>query len=174
MPLAPRGIEQAREAAPYFRAFRPTEIRVSPLVRARHTAEILSAGLGITPIVEPELMERNWGDLEGTADRDLGRRFPEVMARLRSDRVHADVPGGESLEAFWERVGHAWQTLRLLTGRVAVVSHGGTIRTLIGIALGLGAGEAPRLVIDNVHMTYLDLQGGGVEIRAVNIWPPLL
>lgn len=174
VPLSARGIEQAGEAAPFFRTYAPTEIWVSPLQRARKTLEILSVGMTADPIVEPRLMERNWGVLEGTADRDLPSRFPEVMEKLRRDRIHAPVPEGESMEAFWDRIGSVWELLRQRQGRVAVVSHGGTIRALLGIVLGVPPDQAPRLVIDNVHMTFLDLQDGGATIRAVNIWSPLL
>ena len=60
--LTAEGEEQARALRDWVAALRPRQVRVSPLQRARRTAEL--AGLSDL-VVDPELQEWDYGGYEG-------------------------------------------------------------------------------------------------------------
>lgn len=63
------GKKQAIQTAEQFKNISIDSILVSPLLRAKQTAVAISQITGVTPIVEPRLIERNFGDMEGKKNR---------------------------------------------------------------------------------------------------------
>lgn len=103
IPLNDTGRAQARETAEtladQFAQVRPF-VASSDLSRARETAEIIAAALGVEgPRTYPQLRERAYGEAEGMTDLDLRERFgswdfsripgAETSAHLRSRAVGA-------------------------------------------------------------------------------------
>jgi broad specificity phosphatase PhoE len=119
----------------------------SPLRRARETAEILRAGLGLAPgdyRVDPRLREIGFGEWEGLTFRDVRSRAPQALAARERNKWDFVPPGGES---------YAHVALRMrewydgLAGDTVVIAHGGTARALIGV-LGIAPpAEAPSVDI---------------------------
>ncbi len=136
--LTARGRAQAAEAAERLAGLGLTAVFASRLARARDTAEIVAARLGLGVTVVPDLAERNWGALEG-------RPSP------RADYLAAP-PGGESAAEFMRR------TLAGLAraappgaGFPLVVAHAGTFRTIRDLFLAGDravpvTGRAPLIV----------------------------
>ncbi len=120
----------------------------SPLRRARETAEILGAGLGLEPRVHACLAEGDHGELAGLDPRAARARWPgdfsrghSVVARLAASGRTA--PGGETREAFLARASEACGLVRAALGEsglTLVVSHGG----LLNYALQMLAGMPTR------------------------------
>jgi broad specificity phosphatase PhoE len=144
--LLPDGEDDARRLRPVLAARPITHALVSPLVRARRTAEL--AGLfdgGIETALEPDLVEVDYGGYEG-------RTTPEIRAELGHPwSLWADgtVPGqtpGETLAQVAERVDRVLARVRPLLddGDVALVAHGHVLRILTARWLGL-APEAGAL-----------------------------
>lgn len=65
------GLAQAESAADVLSAHRIGVICTSPLQRARQTANILSTRLHVPVTAEPDLIERDFGDLEGRRLADI-------------------------------------------------------------------------------------------------------
>jgi broad specificity phosphatase PhoE len=66
VPMTPVGHEQVRAAAEWVaRRCRPSAIVTSPFRRARETAAIVAARLGLAVQVEEDLRERSYGSLAG-------------------------------------------------------------------------------------------------------------
>jgi probable phosphoglycerate mutase len=131
------GRAQAARAAEQLATLKPQIIVSSDLSRAVHTAEMLGSLTGVEVRRTPELRETNGGSWEG-----------QYADNLRSDPVYlewltgADVAAGgaESRSDVGERAVRVVEALasELEDGAVAVVvSHGGTIRALIGQLVGL-------------------------------------
>jgi broad specificity phosphatase PhoE len=100
----------------------------SPLSRALDTARPLAARLGLTVAVREELKEIDYGRFQGLSKTDQS-------VKLRHDFLFEPVPGGESLNDVYRRVGRAWTELReeLARGRtLAVVGHYWSNRILLG------------------------------------------
>src|SRR6476646_703601 len=64
-PLNDYGRRQAAELAARLEADEVGAIYASDLSRAKETAEILGARLGLPVLRDPDLRERNWGSWEG-------------------------------------------------------------------------------------------------------------
>lgn len=151
----------------------------TPLQRTRRTAEALmrDGGHDEPPIVEPDLMEQNFGDWQNRPHAEiyqaLGARHPFWLSPAETR-----PPNGESFVDLAERVAAVVERLsRDHAGRdIVAVTHGGTIRAALAQALALEPERALAFVIDHVSLTRLDLIGaegdspawrvGGVNLPA--------
>jgi len=122
-PLNERGRRQARSLAEELAKREISAVYTSDLARARQTADIVAAHLGLPVVVEADLREKNWGSWEGltAAERERvayeGETTEEHRERtLRAVRRIADCHPGR---------------------RVAVVTHGGSLRRVQAAVLGI-------------------------------------
>ncbi|MGV9324775.1 bifunctional RNase H/acid phosphatase [Streptosporangium sandarakinum] len=148
--LTSAGIAQAEAAA--ARLSRPPYgiqmVVSSPLKRARATAEIVAAMLGLEVEVEEGLREVDFGDWEGHTFTEIQRRWPDELAAWLAD-PSAAPPGGESFEAAARRVQETGDRLvERYEGRtVLAVSHVTPIKMLLRFAL-----EAPPSALYRMHL----------------------
>jgi broad specificity phosphatase PhoE len=115
-PLNDYGRRQAQALADRLAGESIDAVYASDLSRARETAEILGAKLGLPVLVDPDLREKNWGNWEG----------------LTSDeRLHIEFEG-ETSEAHRDRTLSAVHRIveRHPGGRIVVVTHGGSLRRI--------------------------------------------
>lgn len=135
-PLNDAGREQARRLAGELD---PVDVVYSSdLARARETAEILAARLGVEVRPDERLRERGFGAWEGLTMAEIEERFlEEHRAWLGGTGVGAG--DAEPLDAFAARVADfVGEVLdRHPDEAVLVVSHGGTIRAIHAHARGL-------------------------------------
>lgn len=150
----------------------------SNLVRTHQTAAAIGAAMAADAAVPPRavaaLAEQHFGDWQGL-DRQT------FLSSRRSDAnpfwfgpANERAPNGESFDDLVARVRNAVEELgRELAGRdVIAVTHGGTIRAALSLALNLSADAALGCVIDNCSLTRLDqLQNGRWRVRCVNHRP---
>jgi len=122
-PLNDFGRRQAAALAERLAGDGIDAIYASDLSRARETAEILGARLGLPVLLEPGLRERNWGSWEGLtgAERDRVEYVGEAPEQ-HAERVLAAVA------AIAER--HPGR-------RIVVVTHGGSLRRVQAAAYGM-------------------------------------
>lgn len=122
--LTAEGMEQARNAAKSL----PSTIKhlyVSPLNRARQTAEILNAELNLPITFHDELKEVNFGKLQGTP------YLPEYKKRHTS--LDYDWgPSGENAEQVKTRMFKILREIQKESGdgEALIVGHGGTVYLL--------------------------------------------
>lgn len=134
-PLSLLGLQQADAAAERLAgmALRVAEIRTSPQLRARETAERIRARLGCPVVVDDRLRETDFGAAEGLTFDEVDTRWPGLAARIVAGAPAIDWPGGESALAARERAEAVAADLRDRAGDLLVVSHGLTIRALAGL-----------------------------------------
>jgi broad specificity phosphatase PhoE len=126
-PLSARGRAQAERVARRLAAAPVGLILASDLRRAVETAEAVARASGAPLELDPDLAERNYGDVRGTAyaDLDVDIFGPDYVP-----------PGGETWEVFDRRVDAVWARVVARAaetrGDVVVVTHGLVCR---GIAL---------------------------------------
>jgi broad specificity phosphatase PhoE len=130
--LNEKGREQARQAAERLAAaYNLEQLYVSPLRRARQTAETLAKLTNLTPIVKEGLKELNFGEMEGMSIPEIKERRPELFTAWRSDDPEFGWPGGESRITFHTRVDKAiWEIIQAEAGihqTVAIVGHGAAL-----------------------------------------------
>ena len=131
------GRGQARQAAEQLVGLGPQLIVTSDLVRAAETADLLAGLVGVQARRDRRLRETHGGTWEGRYADDLSADAL-YLQWLAGDDVPAG--GSETRSQVGERsVAVVHEVARELEpGRTAVlVSHGGTIRALIGSVVGL-------------------------------------
>ena len=129
-PLTDRGREQARALAAIAAQARVAAVWTSQLARARETAEIVAAALGLEPRVDERLAESHRGRWEGRLVVDLEREEPDAWAAWRRGGAEFRFPGGESLAEHQARSLAALDAVRAGPMPALVVCHGGTIRVI--------------------------------------------
>ncbi len=129
VPLSDVGREQARDLARLVEGEGLRRIVASPLVRARETAEIVGAQLGLDVDLDDRLKEIDVGDWERRLKDDVEREDPETWAAFRAAGEDWRFPGGESLQEQQDRVVDA--LVDVTQARVLpalLVCHRGVIR----------------------------------------------
>jgi probable phosphoglycerate mutase len=138
-PLNDRGREQARELAERVAAHDPpiASLWASDLSRARETAEIVGARIGLEPQLDARLREGWRGEWEGFLFEEIAASDPERYAAWRAPdaEVGFHFPGGETLAEQQARVlaslRDAAAAQNGADGSVLMVCHGGSIRTML-------------------------------------------
>ena len=122
--LSEFGRQQARRLADELAAEDLEAIYSSDLARARETAEIVGARVGLPVMLDRGLREKDWGTWEG-------------LTAVERDRVEF---AGESTEAHQERILRALQRISERhpgDGSVLVVTHGGSMRRVQTATMGM-------------------------------------
>ncbi len=124
VPLSETGVAQAHDAARRIAGQPVGAVFASPLQRARHTAEIINAELGLPMTLIDDLMEAKLGVLEGKPfEAGLGDWYQGVAPE-----------GAETREAFFARAIAGLN--QALTGwdrpglRPLIVAHGGIFHAI--------------------------------------------
>ena len=136
------------------------------LRRARDTAEAVAAGQGLEVRTLPALREVDVGSWSGLSRPEVEERFPEAFSRWRDGGQGWE--DGETYERMTERVVAAVLEIAAAhpDGAVLVVAHGGPIRALHAVALGLDISEHRRLkpVAVNAKLSRLTIEDGRVAV----------
>jgi len=174
IPLNSRGEEQARALAPWFSRRTIARVFVSPLARARKTAELAGlGGQGEGIVLDPNLQEWDYGAYEG-------RTHSEILAeRPNWDMWRDGVPPGarehpgESIEQVAARIDAVLARIRPLLlenkGDVVAVAHGHALRVLTARWLEQPPQLGARLRLDPAHVSTLGLEDGLTAIRQWNL-----
>ncbi|ACZ89522.1 bifunctional RNase H/acid phosphatase [Streptosporangium roseum] len=170
--LTPNGIAQAEAAAARL-SREPYGIQVvvsSPLKRARATAEIVAARLGLEVVVEEGLREADFGDWEGHTFTEIQRRWPDALAAWLAD-PSAAPPGGESFGVAARRVQATGDRLvERYEGRtVLAVSHVTPIKMLLQSALLAPLAALYRMHLDLAALSLIEYYADGpAVVKAFN------
>jgi broad specificity phosphatase PhoE len=134
--LTERGRAQARALAERWKseAAKFDLIISSPLVRAKETAEIIASALGVKIELDPLLLERNIGEMEGLTMEEV-RKIPQPPYITPYDPIGGE---GEGDWALFLRAGQALHDLvRRPPGSYLIVSHGGLLNQLMNAIIGI-------------------------------------
>lgn len=92
----------------------------------------------------------------------------------RADFVNIRMPNGENFQDLFDRVSAFWQEQILPLAQaqteqpVLIVSHGGIIRALLCLFLGLSLQNAYRINLDYGAVTKLTLAGSTYTVQYIN------
>ncbi len=160
-PLTGRGREQAASLGERVAETALEAIYASDLQRARDTARVVAARLGLDVRTMSELREVDVGSWAGLTRDEAAERFPEGFKRW--ELGHPGWEDGETYAEMCERVVRAVQAIaeRHPDGPVLVVTHAGPIRALHAAALGLDIHAYRRLrpVEPNARLSAVCLRG---------------
>lgn len=131
-PLSAEGLEQARDLADRLWFVPFTSAYSSDLKRARRTAEVILAGIGLPVHADIHLREIDAGRWEGLTEQEVDERYPEEAAKRKEDPVDFRFPGGESYRDLSDEVVPVFERiLAEATGDQLVVAHKGVNRVLL-------------------------------------------
>ena len=146
----------------------PLSVYSSPLQRARQTIEGFATLRSVPVLLDPDLMEMDYGDAE-----EGGR------PRVSRDHLYDPIPGGESLAQVWDRCERFLRRVRAEPapgGTALVVAHYRVNKLLAGAAAGMDLETAVRLVTikpANGSVVEVPLPGDGVPpVEPRIIWSP--
>jgi broad specificity phosphatase PhoE len=166
--LTPHGTLQAQAVAERLRTAKIDAIYSSDAQRAVRTAECVALWHETKVITTPGLRETGWGEWEGMTGDEIAERFPNLWQKFvaqgqekSGDESDWDattlVPGGESPQICAARIADALQEIRSKHTedheRVLVVGHGGSLRFLFTLALGVRPMLARRFHLDNTSLS---------------------
>lgn len=146
----------------------------TPLGRTQKTFEAIAAKVaGLpNPVVEPAFIEQSFGRWQGLSWDEMQDSDAKAYADFWRDPTRSAPPGGESYVAQMERTRAAIERLSIeYAGRdIVSVSHGGTIRAAVAIALGLTPEAAMAVVVDNLSVTRLSKVEDGLLKNKGGVW----
>lgn len=147
-PLSNSGMEQARKTGELLQEKGVTKIVCSPMLRCRQTLEQLS--LPCTHQINELLREIDFGRWEGKNFSEIVQIDKELVNSWVTEPETFSFPGGESLVAFNNRVVEFRDQLEtIVEDTILVVAHGGIIRHLLCLLLGL---EADKYLLFDVKL----------------------
>ncbi len=127
IPLNSVGIKQAEETAQKFKNIPVDIILVSPLTRAKETAKYISNVTGIKPVIEQDLIERNFGDMEGKPNRE------ECNIKMLLDyEKNYNICNVEPIQSLFKRVSDCLDKIidKYMGKNVVLVTHGGVAQAI--------------------------------------------
>jgi probable phosphoglycerate mutase len=159
IPLTDNGRRLAERLRPVLGRETFALVLTSPLGRARETCRL--AGFGDRAVVEPDLMEWNYGKYEALTPRQIHETAPGWLI------FRDGCPGGESPEEVGARVDRAIARARAAAGDVALFAHGHVLRVLAARWVGLPPGAGQHFLLDTGTLSVL---GYYRSIPAVKVW----
>jgi broad specificity phosphatase PhoE len=166
VPLTEDGERDARALAPRLAAFDLRLVLSSPLSRARRTAELA----GLTPEVDDDLTEWDYGGYEGRTTEDVREGLGDPTWTVFDDGVAAGDTPGETVEEVAARASRVLVRVAdpLTRGDVALVAHGHLLRVLTATWLRQEPRFGASLLLDAGALCVLDREHGVPAIRSWN------
>lgn len=135
------------------------QVVTSPLARCRQTATAL--GL-VSAVVEPRLVEMDWGEWEGGRLADLRAELGGSMADNEARGFDFQPPGGESPRMVLARV-RPWLLQQAASGSATVaITHRGVIRVVFALATGWNMLGRPPAKLDWTALHVFSLADDGM------------
>ncbi len=145
IPLDNTGRAQAAELAEAAAAHSFAKLWCSPLPRARETADIVAARIGLEPHGDSRLMETDAGDWTDRSFAQVQGEAPDAFAAFVDGEPDFAFPGGESFAQQGIRVAAALADIEQGALPALAVCHGGVIRIAIFQRVGRGVAMGERV-----------------------------
>lgn len=168
--LSEKGRAQAADTTECFRPVHLDGIFSSNLVRAADTARGIADTHHMPVKINPELRELDFGKWEGLTFTEIEKRWPGALDTMYDSPSKLIIEGGETFPHMQVRAMHAIrQIIALGDGKTyAIVSHGGTIRTIICGLLDLPLDKAWDFRQANANISCIEYYGGRNWLSLLN------
>ena len=145
IPLTDQGENEARLVTATLADWDFEAAFSSPLIRARETARLA----GFNPIVDPDLVEWDYGEIEGRTNDEITAAQPGWSKWIDGP------PGGETAAEVGERADAFFDRVDEIPGEVVVFAHGHFLSIAIARWLGLPAIEGRRFPLRTATVSVL-------------------
>jgi probable phosphoglycerate mutase len=166
--LSERGRDEVLAVGGRLSSERLSAVYSSPLERTQETAELIAEASGLPVETSEDLLEVDFGAWTGVTFEDLRAdpRWPDWS----KDRGAARTPDGESLPEVQARLRRFVEAaiVRHPDQRIAAVSHGDPIKTILAAAIGMPLANIDRLEISPASISVLVAGAWGMRVFSVN------
>ena len=183
--LNDQGRAQSQALSAHLASTPITSIFSSTAKRARQTAEVIAAPHGLEATGHDDLLELDFGGLDGAPLREMRSLYPDFFEHWTRDPETAVFPdGGETLRALQDR---AWALVESITrshepdANIILVSHAFAIYSMMCRALGMPLANYGRLRLGPGSVSLLvsrtaNVIGSADEVQwaltSLNVMPP--
>jgi broad specificity phosphatase PhoE len=161
IPLTDRGERNAHRLGKRLKDQTFPHVFTSPLQRARRTCEL--AGFGASAIVDPDLVEWNYGAYEGRKTAEIRQERPDW------ELFRDGCPGGESPAQIGARADRVVARLRDLDSAVLLFSSGHFLRVLAARWCGLEVSCGRYLLLTVATLSILGYEHNRDE-PVIRLW----
>lgn len=159
-PLTEKGIADAKKLGIYLEKIPLDRIVVSPLKRAKDTANLIIGTRKIPIEVDGRLSEMNMGVWEGKDLIEVQRDYPQTYQMYWENIERFSVPGGENFKDLYKRCdAFIYDLLEGKEDSLLIVSHGMTLAFLMEILRGKQMWEmdTPVHIVKGASLTLFEV-----------------
>lgn len=145
-----KGIDQIKSIAYRLQNtnenFNNYKLLVSPMIRTRHSMQIIQEILGLTDknyIENPFLAEIHCGECTNMDKKIIEQNYAEVLKNRKEDYWNSRFPSGESYGEVYERIVHFYNNYKNEPNMI-IVTHGAGVRFLKNILTKSPKAEAVK------------------------------
>lgn len=167
--LTGEGLQQARAVANRLAREKLDVIYSSDSRRALQTAQAVAAPHKLIPVTDPRLRERNAGEYEGLATKEVLTRYPRIWEERAADFWGWSPPSGETYHDVLRRSLNVVErlTAQYPNGTLAIVTHMGPLRVLISHLARIPLEETYQKEIPSTCVTIFSLDGEKVRVESL-------
>ncbi|MDH7508515.1 MAG: histidine phosphatase family protein [Methanomassiliicoccales archaeon] len=170
VPLNETGLAQAAATAEVLKNRAISFVYSSPLLRAMKTAEIIARPHSLAVIADEDLIDIDYGLLQGLSEDEARMRYPELIEEWNSHPEKVRFPGGEGIADVWNRIQDFLGRIFALAERetVLVVSHRIPIKLISLALLGVDLAEMNAIKHDTCAISTFLIENGCVRGSLLN------
>ncbi len=137
----------------------------SPMRRALETARLVNKPLKREMVVNYDINEIDYGDIDGQEFAYLFKNYPDIVKAWERGE-DPKFPNGENYADLLERLDRFWQSLQERNdrwcGKILVVTHNVIMRAVAGRSLGIPQKYWHKINIDHLETFELFMAGNGI------------
>ena len=170
--LTENGRQQVRDTANYLKGIQVDKVIVSPVIRARETAEIVCDVISLDYEIDERLYEIELGKLVGMNYEDIIDKHGNLFLKFYSgDKQMLDYYGVESFTSVKMRIKHLLDEAieRYPDKNIIFVTHLDPIKAAISLLLDLKPEALYQWHIRNAALTILKHESKIFSLSGVNV-----
>ena len=147
-----------------------SSVYCSDLSRSLRSAEIIASPFGLTPVIEPALRERSFGDWEGMTFSEIRDGYPVEFGLWAENPLKYSPPQGETTSEVRDRVISVFNAIvkKHEGGYVAVVAHGGINRVILCHVIGAPLEHIFRIEQDHGAVNIIEFWEKYPVVKLIN------
>ncbi len=160
IPLTPDGEDDAKLIGMRLAHLKFSHVFTSPLQRAKRTSELA----GYAALVDPDLMEWDYGGYEGKKTVDIRKEQADWQL------LKHGAPNGETAAQVAARCDRVIAKVKALTGNVLIFAHGHYLRVFASRWVGADPSFAQCLLLGTSSISVLYFDHGRIEEPVIMLW----
>ena len=165
-PLSIEGENQAAKLSHSLVNIEVAKLYSSQLDRAQHTARLLNSQLDIDS--SRLLNEMNFGDWEGQTWAAVYDQDTQFFDHWAENWISIAPPSGEHFNDVMIRCRHWYNQISESDASTVIVAHGGSLRALLAIVLGLTAESAFNFEFHHCHVSKVSIGRKSARLEYLN------